>query len=399
MKGAKTFDHIRFLLTIAILLSGIVATAQSTIKGFVRDSKSKEVLDFASVFLQGTSDSTFASFVFSDEDGSFSFDKIKPGSYKVSVVFAGYNAYNQAVEVPKGTDLVTLDIFMSGSNVRLSTAFIDARSIPVAIKGDTLIYNPNAFKTKNNAVVEDLLKKLPGIQVDRDGNITAQGERVTKVLVNGKEFFGNDPTKATRNLDAMTLEKIEVLDRRSDDAEFTGVDDGNREKVINLVLRKGAKKGFFGKVEAGAGTENTYLGKFTINRFKEDNQYTIIGNLNNLNSNGFNWQEYYGMLNGASGVNFGDRTYWFSQNQWMGSNQAGLQTNAVVGTNANIKLSPKAEINFSYFGMGRDNDRVASTTTENYLPTTTIFGESEQDELSSNGQHKGVFRLTWKPDT
>lgn len=396
----KLFTRIGHLLCAFFLAFSIgeVSAQHVQVSGKILETADNTPVGFASVVLLQASDSTSAGFTFSEEDGGYVFKKIASGPYIIQVFHTGFGLISQNVTV--GTqDVVVKNLFLAASAVRLSTALVEAKAIPVVIRGDTLVYNPNAFKTKNNATVEDLLKKLPGVQVSKDGTVTAQGEQVIKVLVNGKEFFGNDPTKATQNIDAESLEKVEIIDKQTDDAAFSGVDDGNREKVINLVLKEDANKGYFGKLEVGGGTEETYLAKGTVNYFKNENQITAIGNLNNLNQNGFDWREYYQMLNGSGGINLGQRTYWFNQNEWLGSTDKGRQENGVLGTNAHLKITDKASIDASYFFMNRSNALVSTTKAENYIPDAVILSNSTYDANTTNGQHKGIFKYTWKPDT
>ena len=397
MRFNTLINHSLFALFFLFLAS--TSSGQNVlVSGKVLDANEKLPVDYASVVLLKAADSTSAGFTFSEDDGGYHFKNIEPGSYVIQVFHTGFKLVSKAVTVAS-TDVVVGTLYLEASAERLSTALIEAKAIPVVIRGDTLVYNPNAFKTKNNATVEDLLKKLPGVQVAKDGTVTTQGEQVIKVLVNGNEFFGNDPTKATQNIDAESLEKVEIIDKKSDDAEFSGVDDGSREKVINLVLKEDANKGYFGKLEVGGGTEETYLAKGTVNYFKKENQITAIGNLNNLNQNGFDWREYYQMLNGSGGINLGQRTFWYNQNEWLGSTDKGRQENGVLGTNAHLKVTEKASIDASYFFMNRSNTLVSSTKAENYLPDAVILSNSTYDANSTNGQHKGIFKYTWKPDT
>lgn len=389
----------QFIFLLSFFFLAFASQAQTfQVTGKVLDATEKLPIDYASVVLLNSSDSSSAGFTFSEEDGGYVFKNIQPGSYIVQVFHTGFFLVSKSTSVASA-DVEVESFYLEASSERLSTALIEAKAIPVIIRGDTLVYNPNAFKTKNNATVEDLLKKLPGVQVAKDGTVTTQGEQVIKVLVNGKEFFGNDPTKATQNIDAESLEKVEIIDKKSDDAEFSGVDDGSREKVINLVLKEDANKGYFGKLELGGGTEETYLGKATVNYFKDENQITAIGNLNNLNQNGFDWREYYQMLNGSGGINLGERTFWYSQNEWLGSTDKGRQENGVLGTNAHLKVNDKSEIDASYFFMNRKNNLVSTTKAENYLPDAVILSNSTYDANTTNGQHKGIFKYTWKPDT
>ncbi|MCF6405925.1 outer membrane beta-barrel family protein [Chitinophaga filiformis] len=167
---------------------------------------------------------------------------------------------------------------------------------PIRMKGDTVEYNAAQYKTKENAVVEDLLRKLPGVKVDQGGNITAQGEKVAKVLVDGKEFFGNDPAIATKNLPADMVAKVQVLDKMSDQEEFTGIDDGDKVKTINIVTKKNSKKGYFGNISAGIGPDGKYDGGLNINSFAGEQQLSLLFKANNVNKSGFSASELIRML-------------------------------------------------------------------------------------------------------
>ncbi|MVT11183.1 outer membrane beta-barrel protein [Chitinophaga tropicalis] len=167
---------------------------------------------------------------------------------------------------------------------------------PVRMKGDTVEYDASRFKTRENAVVEELLRKLPGVKVDKGGNIIAQGEKVSKVLVDGKEFFGNDPSIATKNLPADMVSKIQVLDKMSDQEEFTGIDDGNKTKTINIITKKDRKKGYFGNISAGAGSNGRYEAGLNINSFIGEQQVSLLFKANNVNKTGFSASELIKML-------------------------------------------------------------------------------------------------------
>ena len=157
----------------------------------------------------------------------------------------------------------------------------------VVAKQDTIEFNAGSFKTAPNATVEELLKKLPGVEVGSDGSITSGGKSVTKILVDGKEFFNDDPKMASKNLPSDMVEKVQVVDRKSDLARLTGVDDGEEETVINLTVKKDRQNGWFGNVSASYGTDRHYNGSFVINRFQNGNQFTLLGGLNNVNDMGF----------------------------------------------------------------------------------------------------------------
>lgn len=352
-----------------------------------------EPLAYTSVVFLHPSDSTRMWFALTEADGTFRVRDIPEGNYSYQILHSGYELLEGSIDLLRDLDMG--NIALRKTDITLNEALVKANRIPIVFRGDTMVYNTNSYQVKANATVEEMLKQLPGITVAKDGTVSTQGENVVKVLVNGKEFFGDDPTKATRNINADAVEKVEVLDRKTETTEFSGVDDGTREKVINLVLKEDANKGYFGKIEAGAGTDETYIGKITLNRFNEDNQFTVIGNLNNLNQNGFDWNEYFRMLGGPNGVTLGQRTYWTSQNEWLGRNEDGRQTNAVVGANANFKAGKKGTINSSYFFLDRNNELIARSSSENYIPGKLLFSTSGRNNHSANGQHKlsSTYRL------
>lgn len=379
------FRTYSLLLILFMVLSVHNAFGQFTITGIISD-EAEQALPYTSVVFIDLADSTKMYFTLSEPDGRIQIKDVDSGTYQYQILHSGYGLLEQTVSVKADLDLGK--IYLYKSDVTLKEALIKANRIPILFKGDTMVYNANSYQTKSSATVEDLLKQLPGITVTKDGTVQTQGESVVKVLVNGKEFFGDDPTKATRNINADAVEKVEVLDRKTETTEFSGVDDGTREKVINLVLKEDANKGYFGKLQLGAGTDQTYQGKITLNRFNEDNQFTVIGNMNNLNQNGFDWSEYFRMLGGPNGVTLGQRTYWTNQSDWLGRNDEGRQTNAVIGANANFKSGKKSTVNASYFFLDRENDLRTNSNSENFLPESRLFNTSGRITGSTNGQHK-----------
>src|SRR5690606_19434960 len=169
---------------------------------------------------------------------------------------------------------------------------------PIVIKGDTVEFSASAFKTKPNAVAEDLLKKLPGVEVDMDGNVTAQGEAIQKIYVDGKEFFGSDPKLATRNITAEMIESVQVFDDMSDQAKFTRIDDGSRSKTINIRLKKNMRKGYFGRLVAGYGSDDRYETSLMLNRFNGDRRISLLAGSNNINRQSFSFNDIVGGMGG-----------------------------------------------------------------------------------------------------
>ncbi|MBK6993898.1 MAG: carboxypeptidase-like regulatory domain-containing protein [Lewinellaceae bacterium] len=297
----KAFSR-ALVLTIVWALAGLFPSLLFSqnihIEGQVADS-SGIGLPAASVVLLEKKDSLFVLFGLTDEAGRFTLKRIEPGEYVLQISYLGYKNHWQALEIKAGQGNANLGkIVLEPSSMLLNDVEITADRVPLSMRKDTLEYNALAFKTQPGAVVEDLLKKLPGIQVQPDGTIKAQGKTVQNVLVEGKEFFGNDPKIATKNLPADAVNKVQVFDKKSESAEFTGIEDGRDERTINLKLKDGKKQGYFGKANIGAGTEGRYEGNFNLNRFGRRTQMSAIGMANNNNQQGFSFQDYINFMGG-----------------------------------------------------------------------------------------------------
>ena len=274
------------LTTLALLLFLTVTALAVNITGTVKDGASAEPLMEATVRLLTAKDSTFVKGVTTNLDGKFTLSGVQKGNYILSVTYIGYSDHYQNVNVAS-SNMRLGAIEMKESSQLLGVVNVVATKTPIKVMEDTVEYNADSYHTQPNAVVEDLLKRLPGVEVGSDGSITAQGKTVSKILVNGKEFFSDDPQVASKNLPANMIEKLQVVDRKSDMARLTGVDDGEDETVINLTVKRGMDEGWFGTAEAGYGTDKRYAASFNINRFWNGNQLTFLGNLNNINQVGF----------------------------------------------------------------------------------------------------------------
>lgn len=282
--------------TVILLLHfiGVYAIAQAQqLQTVVADADTHQPLPGAFIKLNKSGDTAILKTGYTGQRGEVSFADMSAGDYVLQVQSLGYPLRSLAFSVGAGRfpalpDTVRMKM---GAGVQLKEVTVKDNTPPVSIKGDTIQYNANKFKTKENAVVEDLLRKLPGVNVERDGSIKAQGETVQRVLVDGKEFFGSDPSIATRNLPADMIDRVEVLDKKSDQEEFTGVADGKKAKTINLVTKKNRKKGYFGNASAGIGTDNRYEGGFNVNSFTGDKQVSALFKANNVNKSGFSAAE------------------------------------------------------------------------------------------------------------
>ncbi len=269
----------------------ISATAQSSrISGSIADTSEKKLLGNGSVLLVRPTDSILVGHARTNASGGFQLT-VPPGRYIILITYPSYADYVDTLNLKDTGAVVLPAIGMVLKSKLLETVVVSGSKGAVRIKGDTTEFNADSFKTQAGASVEDLLKKLPGIQVDKNGKITAQGEAVKKVLVDGEEFFGDDPTLVTQNLRADMVDKVQVYDKKSDQATFTGIDDGQRDKTINLKLKNDKKLGYFGRVTGGVGTDGYYDEQLMVNYFKKKEKVSAYGILSNTGKTGLNWNE------------------------------------------------------------------------------------------------------------
>ncbi|NOG57399.1 MAG: TonB-dependent receptor [Bacteroidetes bacterium] len=381
-------------LSLLLLISSIFSFAQFQISGIIEDVNQKE-LSFASVVLLNKIDSSVVSFGLSNAKGKYLLDVKDSGNYIMQYTYLGFQPkliplktnWNQ-----KQINLATVNL--KETDIKLKTVKIEAERIPLKMKGDTLVYDAKAFKTEAGADVESLISKLPGIEVDKDGNITAQGKKVDKVLVNGKEFFGSDLKMATKNLDAEAVKTIEVLDKKSKTAEFTGIDDGNDTKTINLTLKEEYNKGQFGKIYAGLGTEDTYKGKLNYNVFNKKSQVSLIANTNNINEQNFTFSEYADFT-GSSGrrqtIN-GNAIYGLGGDQ-------GIKDNISSGLNINHDFNKKLEVTANYLYIASDVLVENETFSSNFSKDKVFNTQEKTNSTSSADQHAVNAKMEWKIDS
>lgn len=261
------------------------------IKGTVMDTVSNVQLAQASIVLVHARDSMLYRFTRTDANGNFLLDSLVTGEYMLFATYPEYADYVERFTVDSTTSTIDFGSLGLVLRAKLLEEVLVNRSQPITIRGDTTEYDAASFTIQPNSKVEDLLKQLPGIQVDQDGKITAQGQAVNKVLVDGEEFFGDDPTLVTRNLRGDMVDKVQLYDKRSDQAEFTGIDDGERTKTLNITLKDDKKKGYFGKADAGVGTNDMYQGQAMFNRFNDKQRFSVYGTVGNTGRTGLGWED------------------------------------------------------------------------------------------------------------
>ena len=269
------------LITALLFLFVLVTKAQQgQIKGLLTDSSATRPLADATVALLH-SDSTLASTSFTDKKGAFSFPGLTPGNYRVYITFLGYKAVFKSVSVTTDKPVVDMGtVQLKGNGLTLNEVEIIQEVPPIVVKKDTLEFNAGSFKTPVNGVVEDLLKQLPGVEVDAEGNITINGKKVSKITVDGKDFFGSDFKITSKNLPKDIIDKVQIVDNKSREAQFNKTSDGNEDKAINLTLKKGKNKGVFGRASAGYGSDSRYEAAANFNYFSGQQQISFTNNAN-----------------------------------------------------------------------------------------------------------------------
>jgi len=390
----------KFLTVFVVMILSLVMHGQRyTLEGVVTDNND-ETLIGATLTLLNPGDSVLVSFGTTNNDGKFSIPGVRKGKYLFQITYIGFGTVERILEVGGENQKMDLGRIKLGEQGKLlDEVTVTAEYIPIQIKKDTLEFNADAFRTQPNAVVEDLLKRLPGVEVESDGAIKVQGEDVKRVTVDGKDFFGTDPKMATRNLPADAIKKVQVFDKKSRSAEFTGIDDGNDEKTINLELKADRKTGKFGNVLAGYGTDNRYEGKLLGNMFSKKVQTSVIATHNNLNQTGISSSDFSSFAignnsgGGRMGGNFGGAPVNFS------GNNNGLIQGGTLGVNMNFDLGKKNTIYSSYYLTQGKTDLVQETSSENFLPDRVFFSRSLLDSDSRNLNHNVSATLQYNLDS
>lgn len=347
-----------------LLLSVITSiTAQEpsriSLTGIVQDTAGV-VISGSTVMLLDPVDSTLLNFTTTGRDGEFKFNNIRNNRYLLKVSHVSYMPKEIKIEKSKDEILSLGIIEVSPFSEILMEVVILAAKAPIRIHGDTIEYDVASFRVPPGSTVEDLLIRLPGVDVDAAGNITAQGENVRRVLVDGKTFFGDDPQTVTRNLDSEAISRVQIFNEGSEQHRLTGIPDGERDKAMNLNLKEEYKTGAFGKATVAGGTSERWASNANYNRFDEKNQFSVIGYANNINQSGVNWQDYREFMGSIGFSRYDDGDFGFSSRRGsrgffsQGSipisrdSDRGFSTNYGIGTNYNYD-NKKVKFNAGYF--------------------------------------------------
>lgn len=388
-----------FLFTL-LCIAGVRCLAQTdgSVRGRLKDTVTNTPITDATVTVLNMRDSSLASFSRSTSTGAFQVGRLGKGVYRLLVSHVSYrNLSRNFIITEQEKDINLGELALSDKSGMLDSVTVQQEAPPVIIRNDTIEYNAGSFHTRPNAVVEDLLKKLPGVQVDKDGNIKANGQEVKKVLVDGKEFFGKDPKIATKNLPADVVDKVQVFDKKSDQSQFTGFDDGNSEKTVNLTVKKDKKHGIFGRASVGGG-DGRYASQFNLNQFNGEQQVSALGMWNNTNKQGFTFQDAMG-FNSRGG--FGGGGFQLSMDSWggplqgMGQGSQAITTTRSGGLNFNDSWKGKVDAGGNYFYNSAD-DMVRQNSRRQYLAPEQSY---DQTHAESTDRHNENQRINFFTDT
>lgn len=371
----------KLLIWTVLLLTATLSTyAQNkivTVSGRVIEAGTKEPVELAAVQLLSLPDSAQVAGMTTSTQGYFSLSKQKPGKYLLKVSFIGYVTKIIPVQLTANVPAKKMgNIELATDAVMLQEAVVVAEAPQVTVVEDTLMYNSSAYRTPEGAMLEELVKKLPGAEIDDDGNVKINGKDLKKIMVDGKEFFGGDVKTGLKNLPVDMVDKLKTYDKKSDLARVTGIDDGEEETVLDLTVKKGMNQGWFGNADLGAGTKDRYTGRMMLNRFVDKTQFSIIGSANNVNDQGF------------SGGGGGPR--WRSNN--------GLNATKMLGANFATQTN-KLELGGSVRYNFQDADISSINSFERFLQNGNSYSNSNNKNRNKGTNLNADFRMEWKPDT
>jgi len=394
------------ILVIFTIHTGIQAQkADGGIKGKLVDTTAKQPIADATVSVLNAKDSSLATFTLSNKQGVFEVKGLLAGDYRLVITSKGYEEIKKKITLTETAKQIDLGNLSVQKDYKMMEGVTITTESPIQVKNDTIQFNTSGFKTQPNATLEDLLKKIPGMEVDKEGTVKSQGEQVQKVLVDGKEFFGNDPKLATKNLTADMIESVQVFDDMSDQAKFTKVDDGSRSKTINIKLKKDRNKGYFGRSTFGYGSDDRYEANFSVNKFKGNQRISLLFNSNNINKQGFSFSDIISSMGGFSGfggggggrgggggMNFGGLNF--------GGSSTGITRSTAVGLNYTDEFGSKVKVTGSYFYSTTRPVQEQSSFRQTFFPNdSTAARNSISQSNNLNQNHRFNVRFEYAIDS
>ncbi|NLA24687.1 MAG: outer membrane beta-barrel protein, partial [Bacteroidales bacterium] len=361
----------KYLIIILLLLNkNIFAQDQFKIFGSVYDSLENKVA-YATVLLLHSNNSQLAAYAITNSEGYFHLITSKSGLYQLQITFIGYGDYIEEVELnDKKTEVNLGKITLKEQAFLLKEAKVESEILPIIIKGDTTEYDASSFSTGVNTNLADLLNQMPGIDVDRHGNITAQGKKIEKLLVENEEFFGNTHGLVTNNISAEIIDKVQVFDDKSEFTKHTGIDDGNKEATLNLKLKQGKYKGYFGDADIAGGMPNKrYKATGNINRFDKKKQISLLGTSNNINQQVINMYDYLTFTGSVDDAM--TNSLDFSEIPINLFSNIGVSNNSLLGANLNYKFKESTKLHLNYMFVNSKNITEYQRTSECFLSSNT----------------------------
>jgi hypothetical protein len=364
--------YVYLLVFLGLTLLGAVAQPRQglTISGQIMDADEKEPLAQASVQLFWAKDSSFVGGTVSNLRGEFSVEAPSNGIYRLRVSSVGFHTIEREVTLRRNQDQDLGMLQMSSSSVMLKEAVVTGRAAPVVVRKDTLVYSPDAYRTPEGSPIEELIKRIPGADVDEDGNITINGKQIKKILLDGKEFMLGDVETALKNLPVSIIQNVKFYDQQSDQARITGIEDGEKEPVLDFTIKKGMNRGYMTNLDLAGGTEHRYASRGMGSSFTDKMRFVLMGNMNNKEENAGWW------------------------------NRRGLNARKMLGTNLNYDDGDKLKIDANVRWNHRDGDNENENASENfYSQDYRTFSNSRSKSLTRSDNWNGNVRFEWKPDT
>src|SRR5574344_1998430 len=371
------------LLSFVFLSMLIVCSAYAqkrVITGKVVEKDTKNVVAQTTVQLLKT-DSSFVGGTVTTNSGTFNLNVPKNGSYIVKISYVGYKTVFHAVNVSSTNPVSLGTITLAPNSIMLKGATVTAHVAKVQVIEDTFVYNAAAYRVPEGSVLEELVKKLPGATVSDDGTIKINGKQVKKIMVQGKEFFTGDTKTAMKNLPTSMIDRVKAYDQKSDLSRITGIDDGNEQTVLDLSVKPGMMKGFFGNADVGVGTHNRYSGRLMGMKFTDTIRLMTFGTANNSNDRGFSG-------GGSGGFGFGGN-----------AGRQGLNASKMLGINFNYDDSKNLQWDGSVSWNHNDGDTHTKSSSENFVSTSGSFTNSDNRSMSRSNSWSSNMRLEWTPDT
>ncbi len=357
------------------LTMALAMMAQRVISGKVIETDSKEPLASTTVKLMKT-DSSLVAGVLTQLDGSFKVKAPAAGKYILKISCVGFKNIVRTLNITGDKDIALGNISMETDAIMLQGATITKQAAKVILKEDTFVYNAAAYRTPEGSVVEELVRRLPGAQIDDAGKITINGKEVKKILVDGKEFMTGDTKTAIKNLPTSIVERVKAYDEKSDLARVSGIDDGEEQTVLDFGIKRGMNKGFFTNNDVAYGTEDRYAARLMAAKFNSKLRIMAMGNANNVNDQGF----------GGGGGRFG-------------RGRSGLNATKMAGLNFNFEEKGKLKLDGSVRWDHSDGDQRTKSSTENFVTTNGSFTNSLNQSFSRSNSWNANMRIEWTPDT